>query len=90
MDRTLVREEQVTQVAEKFGIFNSSVPTKILRRLALAILAISEALATAFENFSSVTEKEWGWLVCFREEQKQWLVIPQQFKFHFLEEYWKK
>ena len=92
MERTLIKE-QVREYLEKLGIFNSSVPNKILR-LALAIFAISETLATVFENSwfgeSAETKKEWGWLVCFREEQKQWLVIPQQFKFHFLDEYWKK
>lgn len=50
MERTLVREEQVRKYLEQLGIFNSAVPYKILRRLALAILAISETLATAFEN----------------------------------------
>lgn len=87
MARTLVREEQVREYLEKLDIFNSSVPNEILRRLALAILAISETLAAVFENSwfgeSAETKKEWGWFVCFREEQKQWLAIPQQFKFHF-------
>lgn len=50
MERTLVREEQVREYLEKLGIFNSSVPNKILRRLALAIRTISETLATVFEN----------------------------------------
>lgn len=71
---------------DKLGIFNSSVPSNTLRRLTGSChFTIPETLATVLEELlvQGRDEKRMG-LVGFREEEEQWLVIPQQPKFPFL------